>query len=132
MTNLTSITGTCSVNKTKFAVTISSYTTIKYGSNTESAMASYVQTTGPLSVCLAADAFQSYRSGILATWSGRINHCVQAVGVSNNGTTAGNYWKFRNQWGASWGEKGFIRLKYGVNLCRLTNDPTYVVPRLLP
>ena len=33
----------------------------------------------------------------------------------------------RNSWGTSWGESGFIRLKYGANTCAITNDPTYVV-----
>ncbi len=51
-----------------------------------------------------------------------IDHAVQAVGVS----IGGGYWKVRNSWGTSWGESGFIRLKYGADTCAITYMPTYV------
>ena len=34
-------------------------------------------------------------------------------------------WKVRNSWGTSWGESGFIRLKYGENMCGLASDANY-------
>ena len=42
---------------------------------------------------------------------------VQFVGVD----TAANppYWKVRNSWGTNWGEGGFMRMQYGVNMCGL-------------
>lgn len=86
-------------------------------------MASYVQKTGPLSICLDAETWNSYSSGIMTVCPVKpIDHCVQAVGVD----TGSGYWKVRNSWGTSWGEKGYIRIQYGKNLCGLTNDPTYV------
>jgi len=112
-------TGTCKSSSSKFVVTVSGYTTIKGESN----MASYVQKTGPLSVCVDASKWNSYNGGIVSSCGTRINHCVQAVGVDASST---GYWKVRNSWGTSWGESGYIRLKYGSNTCGITNDPTYV------
>ena len=85
-------------------------------------MASYVSSTGPLSVCVDASTWNSYTGGVMRVCGNSVDHCVQAVGVD----TASGYWKVRNSWGTSWGESGFIRLAYGANTCDITNDPTYV------
>ena len=51
----------------------------------ESSMATYVQKTGPLSVCLDAETWNSYTGGIMTTCAAKpIDHCVQAVGVDTN------------------------------------------------
>ena len=34
----------------------------------------------------------------------------------------------RNSWGTRWGESGYIRLSYGSNTCKITDDATYVDP----
>jgi len=66
-------------------------------------------TTGPPSVCVAAEAWQTYTGGVLKTCAGYVDHCVQAVGIG--GSASGSpYWIVRNSWGASWGEKGYIWL----------------------
>jgi len=109
--------GKCAAVASKEVVTVSGYSTIRG----ESQMASYVQSTGPLSVCVDASSWNSYNSGIMKSCGKQINHCVQAVGVDTS-----SYWKVRNSWGTSWGESGFIRLAYGANTCGITNDPTYV------
>jgi len=112
-------TGTCKVDVSKAVIKVNGYTTVKG----ESAMASYMQSTGPLSVCLDASSWNSYKGGIMTVCGNSVDHCVQAVGVdaSSNG-----YWKVRNSWGPGWGESGYIRLAYGKNTCAITNDPTYV------
>jgi len=112
-------TGTCSAQASKNVISVSGYKTI----SGESSMASYVQSTGPLSVCLDASSWNSYTGGIMSTCGKSVDHCVQAVGVL---PTTGGYWKVRNSWGTSWGESGYIRLAYGANTCDITNDPTYV------
>jgi len=76
---------------------------------------------GPPSVCVAADAFQTYRSGILKSCPGSIDHCVQAVGYD----TTDNYWIVRNSWGTNWGEQGYIRIEMGRNLCQINQDATF-------
>jgi C1A family cysteine protease len=128
-TSYAGTTGSCKVNTKDFVVKLSSYTTIVGNPTTDTAsaetnMASYVQSTGPLSVCLDASSWNSYTGGIMTTCGDSVDHCVQAVGVD---ASTGGYWKVRNQWGTSWGESGFIRLAYGKNTCDITNDPTYVV-----
>jgi C1A family cysteine protease len=109
-------TGTCKESSSKFVIKVSGYTTISGETN----MANYVLATGPLSVCVDASSWSSYKSGIMSTCGKSVDHCVQAVGVDTS-----SYWKVRNSWGTSWGESGFIRLKYGSNTCAITNDPTY-------
>ncbi len=56
------ITGTCSYSQSKSVLTVSGYTTV----SGESSMASYVQATGPLSVCLDASSWNSYTGGIMS------------------------------------------------------------------
>jgi len=113
------VTHQCEDQKTKYVLSITGFTTVKGESN----MASYVQSTGPLSVCVDATTWNSYNGGIMKTCGTRVNHCVQAVGVD---ASAGGYWKVRNSWGKTWGEAGYIRLAYGQDTCAITNDPTYV------
>jgi len=112
-------TGTCHAEATKFKIAVKSYSTVKG----ESAMASYVQSTGPLSVCVDASTWNSYKGGIMTSCGKRVDHCVQAVGVD---ASTGGYWKVRNSWATTWGESGYIRLAYGKDTCAITNDPTWV------
>jgi len=116
-TSYQGVTGTCKSSSSKFVIKVSGYTTISGETN----MANYMLATGPLSVCVDASSWNSYKSGIMSTCGKSVDHCVQAVGVDTT-----SYWKVRNSWGTSWGESGYIRLKYGANTCAITNDPTYV------
>ncbi len=110
-------TGACKVDLNAAVITVSGYT--KIGS--EAAMATYMQNTGPLSVCVDANSWNSYKGGVMSVCGQSVDHCVQAVGVD---TDAG-YWKVRNSWGTGWGESGHIRLAYGQNTCAVASDPTY-------
>jgi len=117
-TSYQGVTGTCKVNSAGFVITVSGYTTI----GSESSMATYVQSTGPLSVCLDAATWNSYTGGIVTKCGNQVDHCVQAVGVD---ASSSGYWKVRNSWGTSWGESGYIRLAYGKNMCNIASDPTW-------
>lgn len=117
-TSYQGVTGVCKADASQAVVGISGFT----GINGEDKMASYVQSIGPLSVCVDASTWNAYNGGIVQVCGSSVNHCVQAVGVD----VAGGYWKVRNSWGTSWGESGFIRLAYGKDTCAITNDPTYV------
>lgn len=68
---------------------------------------------GPISVAVAADGgFQSYTSGVFnSCGSSSLNHAVNLVGWND----AEGAWIMRNSWGDSWGEKGYMRIKYNCN-----------------
>jgi C1A family cysteine protease len=59
--------------------------------------------------------FQFYRGGVFSNCTPStdkdLNHAVNIVGWDD----AGGYWIMRNSWGSSWGEKGYMRIKYGCN-----------------
>jgi len=122
-------TGTCDVDASKEVIGLTSFTTIggSSASEIETNMANYMLATGPLSVCVDANSWNSYTGGIMQVCGQSVDHCVQAVGVDTSATNG--YWKVRNSWGTSWGESGFIRLAYGQNTCAITNDPTYVASK---
>jgi len=113
------VTGTCKDNGSR-AVTVNGYTKIAK----EADMASYVQKTGPLSICVDASNWSSYTGGIMKTCGKSINHAVQMVGVD----VSGGYWKIRNSWDTTWGEQGFIRVSYGSNTCGIEYYSAYTNP----
>ena len=95
-------TGTCDSSKKDFLVTVDDFHVVRG----ESAMESYVLSTGPLSVCLDASDWSSYRGGIMSSCGNDLNHCVQVTGVNLDD----GYWIVRNSWGTEWGLDGFIYL----------------------
>jgi hypothetical protein len=82
-------------------------------------------TTGPPSVCVAAEAWQTYTGGILKTCAGSVDHCVQAVGVGGSSSSE-PYWVVRNSWGASWGIKGYIYLDATVDSGDICHIQEYI------
>merc|ERR1711990_266557 len=88
---------------TASGVTVSGYNRV---GKSDSALASQMN-QGAVTVLVYADsAFQSYKSGILtAPTTCNLNHAVLATGYGSN------FWKIKNSWGASWGERGFVRIE---------------------
>lgn len=112
-------TGTCKYVSSKVVsgTSPSGYTSVaKSESQLQTAL-----NVGPVSICLAADAFQTYRGGILQSCPGSVDHCVQGVGYD----TGANYWIVRNSWGTSWGEQGYIRIAMGKDLCQISQYATF-------
>jgi len=85
----------------------------------------------PVSVAIEADqqAFQLYSGGVLTkTCGAKLDHGVLLVGYgTDNGV---EYWKVKNSWGASWGEKGYVRIERGLpkaGECGIKSQPSYPV-----
>lgn len=88
------------------------------------ALASALQSNGPISVALDASEWSSYAGGVMtssscSSSSRKMDHAVQLVGYNADADTP--YWIVRNSWSASWGEEGFIYLKMGDNTCGIAN-----------
>ena len=73
---------------------------------------------GPVgaAVCVGP-AFDSYRGGVFSTdeksvcGSSMVNHGIVLVGWDD----AQGVWILRNSWGASWGESGYMRIRYDIS-----------------
>jgi len=82
---------------------------------------------GVLSVAIGTvRSFHSYKSGV---YSGvdcdKKSHAVNVVGY---GTLNGiPYWQVRNSWGPDWGDKGYIKMKRGSNMCAIATYPYYPI-----
>jgi cathepsin L len=79
----------------------------------------------PVSVAIEADqsGFQLYKSGVFCGTCGtNLDHGVLAVGY---GDDTQPYWKVKNSWGTTWGEKGYIRMCRNSNKCGISNEPSY-------
>lgn len=81
---------------------------------------------GPVSVAVEADSivFQLYTGGVIdSTACGTsLNHGVLAVGYG------ADYWIVKNSWGASWGDQGYLKIKYtesGAGICGINQMNSY-------
>jgi len=116
----------CHFVKNDVFATISSY---KYATKTrnEEEMKEATATVSPISICVDAQPWQHYSSGIMmkSQCSTSLDHCVQVEGYDTSASTP--YWNVRNSWGTRWGEKGYIRLQYGQNTCGLAQESTTAI-----
>jgi hypothetical protein len=75
-------------------------------------------TSRPFVVGLDANSWDDYQSGIFDNCVNDkdvFNHGVLLIGVTNDS------WLIKNSFGTQWGEKGFMRLKYG-DTCNICDD----------
>merc|ERR1711968_399399 len=105
-------TGTCVASKqSKTAVkvgAVTAFSDVKTDSEDQLLAAVAKQ---PVSVAIEADqsGFQFYKSGVFSGTCGtNLDHGVLVVGYgTDNGK---DYWKVKNSWAATWGDKGYIRM----------------------
>jgi len=134
--------GTCKFNSGLVNTTITGYTwgippcntvaTHACDSQDETGLWTVVQKTGPQSICVDAQPWQTYRSGIYDSTACKhgyydLDHCVHLTGYGVESGT--KYWVVKNSWGASWGEKGYIRLVFGKNMCGVADEVTYATAK---
>ena len=102
---------TCESAGKPVAATISKYVDVPVNSETALMTAIAQQ---PVSVAVEADqsVFQFYSGGVMDSTCGtQLDHGVLAVGYGTEGGK--DYYKVKNSWGASWGDKGYILLGRG-------------------
>jgi len=72
---------------------------------------------GPVSVAVDANTWSFYSGGVMSSCGSSLDHGVTLVAYnSGEGSVT-----IRNSWGNSWGEKGYIRLAAGKNMCGYAN-----------
>ena len=87
---------------------------------TDNDMVAALNDIGPLSVGVDATLWQFYFGGIFSAICGKqLNHGVLLVGYGVQGKK--EYWIIKNSWGASWGEKGYLRLIREKDKCGVDN-----------
>jgi len=115
-----------SCQKKSFPVgaTVARYTDVPSGQEDQLMPAIAV---GPVSIAIEADqaCFQFYAGGVLddASCGEQLDHGVLLVGYGTDSNQ--DYWKVKNSWGTSWGEKGFIRMIRDKNQCGLDLAASY-------
>jgi len=130
-------TGTCKFKAASIVAKISgfSYATSPCSGSCktqdEATFANNVAAKGPASICVNAEAWQLYSSGVLSAKAcggsayTDLDHCVQLVGY-NKPASGKSYWIVRNSWGTSWGYSGYIYVEYGTNACGVADEATFV------
>merc|ERR1711934_733416 len=117
--------GTCKYDKSAATGTVSKFTDVKPKSADQLKAA---LNKGPVSIAVEADkmVFQMYTSGILnsAKCGVNLDHGVLAVGYGEG------YFIVKNSWGASWGDKGYLKIsdaagKQGKGICGILEQPSY-------
>jgi len=76
------------------------------------ALMNAVANKGPVLVSVQGNTWFDYDSGVYAGCDENaiIGHSVVLVGYGIDAETGLRFWRIRNSWGLSWGEKGYMRL----------------------
>lgn len=104
--------GTCQTQAGLFK--IKGYTSVSTCAALDSAL-----TGRPISVAVDGQNFRSYSSGIF-------DNCgttLSLAGLLVGGTDL--YYRFKNSWGTTWGEAGYIRLLKSGNICGICSAGVY-------
>jgi hypothetical protein len=88
-------------------------------------------TNGPIQTAFSVyNDFLSYRSGVYQHTHGSFlgGHSVKIIGYgTENGV---DYWLVANSWNTSWGNKGFFKIRRGVDECGFEDEVTFGQPAM--
>eukprot|EP01117_Protostelium_nocturnum_P007071 TRINITY_DN2538_c0_g1_i1.p1 TRINITY_DN2538_c0_g1~~TRINITY_DN2538_c0_g1_i1.p1 ORF type:complete len:337 (+),score=86.34 TRINITY_DN2538_c0_g1_i1:127-1137(+) len=122
------VSGSCKFNESKVVAKVKTWKSVTWSFNEAEIKDKLVQ-WGPLSVCVDANSWQDYQSGVMTASQcaefNLLDHAVQLVGY-NTDPVAGNYWIVRNSWNTDWGINGYIYLAMGTDTCGIADLPTAV------
>ncbi|XP_020089329.1 ananain-like [Ananas comosus] len=119
--------GTCRINGVPNSAYITGYTRVQ--SNNERSMM-YAVSNQPIAASIEASGdFQHYKRGVFSGPCGTsLNHAITIIGYGQD-SSGKKFWIVRNSWGASWGERGYIRMARDVSsssgLCGIAIRPLY-------
>ncbi|OAY68564.1 Ananain [Ananas comosus] len=119
--------GTCRTNGVPNSAYITGYTRVQ--SNNERSMM-YAVSNQPIAASIEASGdFQHYKRGVFSGPCGTsLNHAITIIGYGQD-SSGKKFWIVRNSWGASWGERGYIRMARDVSsssgLCGIAIRPLY-------
>ncbi|XP_068122880.1 dipeptidyl peptidase 1 [Hyperolius riggenbachi] len=108
-----------------------------YGGCNEAYMKLELILGGPLAVAFEVyDDFMHYSGGIYHHTGLQnkfnpfqlTNHAVLLVGYGQDAQNGEKYWIVKNSWGEGWGEKGYFRIRRGVNECAIESIAVSATP----
>ena len=119
---------TCSQDKTKNIVKISSYQLLE--TTDEEIIKQYLYEIGPLAIGVNAYPLNWYARGVIDWGTDNcshddINHAVVLVGYGHDDEEGLDFWRIRNSWGADWGEKGYFRVSRGKGTCGVNQHVSF-------
>lgn len=104
---------------------LSKYIDLKSGDENSMLQATLVNSLS-VGICASDKQFQLYSSGVLDfNCCTETNHAVVVEGFSTENSK--DYWIVRNSWGTSWGDKGYVKMARGKNLCTIASMVSYPV-----
>jgi len=113
--------GSCKFNAAKVVAKISSW---KYATSkkNETLMVNNLVSWNPLSVCLCAETWQDYQSGVItpSDCCTDMDHCVDLIGYDTQKNP--KRYLVRNSWGEDWGEKGYVYLEMFKDTCLIAEE----------
>ena len=69
---------------------------------------------------------KSYKNGILELEHKNLDHAIAIVGYGVENEI--KYWKIQNSWGEYWGDKGYVKVRRGVNAGGIEQWFGYALP----
>lgn len=95
---------------------------------TEDELLKWLANNGPVAVAINALSWQNYLGGVIqhhcSGLPGSLNHAVQIVGYDL--TAEIPYYIAKNSWGTLFGNKGYVNLAIGENICGLANEVSMI------
>ncbi|XP_043289980.1 cathepsin O-like [Venturia canescens] len=118
----------CKLDKSKIStVRVTDFTCDSYVGAEDDLLSSLVN-HGPVAAAVNALAWQNYLGGIIKFHCDgaftSLNHAVQIVGYDKTGPTP--YYIVRNSWGTLFGNKGYLYIAIGSNMCGIANQVSSV------